>query len=66
LDKGNLTKASEVVSDIGTGVLYLMRYRIETQSYQAYQPGNPSTDFTLTIGEPFALILTTGAPTQWP
>jgi len=66
LDQGNLTKASEVVSDIGAGVLYLMRYRIETQSYQAYQPGNPSTDFNLVIGEPFALVLTTGAPSQWP
>ena len=66
LDQGHLTKASEVVNDIGSGVLFLIRYNIVTQSLQAYQPGNPSTDFSLVIGEPFGLILTTGAPTQWP
>ncbi len=66
LDQGSLTLASQVVTDIGSGVVYLMRYRIETQSYQAYIPGNPSTDFPLVVGEPFELILTTGAPSQWP
>ncbi len=64
LDRADLTKASQIVSSMGSGVRYLMAYRIETQSFKTYIPG-VSTDFSIAIGEPFAVVLTTGAPSVW-
>lgn len=66
LDQGNLTTAAQVANDIGAGVSRVFRWRGNTQSIQTYIPGLPATDFTLTIGEPFGLQLSTGAPSEWP
>ena len=66
LDHGNLTCACEVENDVGAGVTRVARYRTETQSYQTYIPGNSATDFPLVIGEPFVLVLSPGAPANWP
>jgi len=66
LDRADLTSASEVADDVGSGVYWVMRYLIESQTFETYIPGNPATDFSLEIGEPFILVLITGAPTNWP
>jgi len=66
LDQGSLTSASDVEDDIGAGVARVARYQIESQSFQTYIPGNSATDFPLVIGEPFVLVLSPGAPTNWP
>lgn len=66
LDQGNLTTAAQVANDIGAGVSRVFRWRGNTQSIQTYIPGLPATDFPLTIGEPFGLQLSTGAPSVWP
>jgi hypothetical protein len=66
LDQDNLTTAAAVAADVGTGVLRVLRYRSETQSFQVYVVGNPGTDFPLALGEPFFLLLSTGAPANWP
>jgi hypothetical protein len=66
LDQGDLNSASDVAEDIGAGVAAVMKYNISSQSFQFYSPGNPGTDFSLVIGEPFAVVLTSDAPTVWP
>lgn len=66
LDRPTLDHASDVATDVGGGVYRVMRYREETQTYQIYIPGRPSTDFPLVIGEPFVLQLANGAPARWP
>ncbi len=66
LDRDDLDWASDVAGDVGTGVYSVVRYQTGTQSYQAYFPGDPDTDFPLVIGEPFGLILLSGAPSHWP
>ncbi|MBN1315971.1 MAG: hypothetical protein JXA42_10900 [Anaerolineales bacterium] len=66
LDKDELTSASKVYDDIGAGVVMVSRYQSENQVFETYIPGNPLTDFDLVIGEPFALVLSTGAPSNWP
>ncbi|MBN2551067.1 MAG: hypothetical protein JXB15_18035 [Anaerolineales bacterium] len=66
LDRSDLTLASEIVSDVGGGVVALLAFRINTQTFDFYLPTSPSTDFSVVIGEPFVLLLTTGAPINWP
>jgi hypothetical protein len=66
LDLDELTSASAVAGDIGAGVVQVIRYRVDTQAFQIYVPGDSATDFPLAIGEPFGLLLTSGAPTIWP
>jgi|GEM_PF-6437326 len=66
LDKTNLTSASAVAGEVGTGVVRVLRYQGETQSFQVYIVGNPATDFPLAIGEPFLLLLSSGARSKWP
>ncbi|MGH2545122.1 MAG: hypothetical protein ACRDIB_20215, partial [Ardenticatenaceae bacterium] len=66
LDQAALSSASAVATDIGPAVLGVIRYRSDTASYQTFIPGNPGTDFPLSIGEPFAVVLTSGAPVTWP
>ncbi|MBN1922210.1 MAG: hypothetical protein JW892_13260 [Anaerolineae bacterium] len=66
LDQDMLTSASLVAASVGTGVVRVMKYQTPTQSFLIYTPGNPATDFSLTIGEPFVLLLGPGAPGIWP
>lgn len=66
LDQNNLTTAAQVASDIGAGVSRVFRWRGNTQSIQTYIPGLPATDFPLIVGEPFGLLLSVGAPSEWP
>jgi hypothetical protein len=66
LDQGNLTSASDVADDIGAGVIRVLKYYNNLQAFQIYDVGDPDTDFSLSIGEPFGLVLTTGAPVNWP
>jgi hypothetical protein len=66
LDREDLTTASAVAADIGSGVVRVLRFNAPVQLFQMYDVGDPDTDFPLTIGEPFVLLLTTGAPSQWP
>jgi hypothetical protein len=66
LDHSNLTNASQVVADVGSGVVALIAFRSDGQYFDSYIPGYPFTDFDIVPGEPFCLILTTGAPIIWP
>jgi hypothetical protein len=66
LELNNLTTASQVALDIGSGVSRIFRWRGSTQSTQTYIPGLPATDFPIVIGEPFGLQLLPGAPSTWP
>jgi hypothetical protein len=65
LDKGSLA-ASAVAADIGAGVVRVLRYRSETQTFEAHDVGEPDTDFLLSMGEPLILQLGVGAPARWP
>ena len=66
LDQADLDSASKVATDVGGGVARVAKYAIDSQSYTLYIPGRPETDFPLVIGEPFVLILRSGAPASWP
>lgn len=67
LDQDHLSSASDVAADIGPSTVKVLKYLSpDQQTYRSYTPGFPSTDFPLVIGEPFAVVLSSGAPSQWP
>lgn len=66
LDQAVLVDASDVAASVGAGVTSIIKYETATQSYRTYRPSFPWTDFPLAIGEPFGLVLSPGAPSNWP
>ena len=66
LEKGSML-ASEIATDVGPGVVYVLRYAAGSQAFEPpFVPGFSATDFELAMGEPFVLVLGTGATASWP
>jgi len=63
LDKTNITKASELLSDIPY-CNSVARWNAAVQGYEQYIPALPSTDFEVTVGYPYYVNVTQNV--VWP
>ncbi len=63
LDKDNITKASELMSDIG-GVDAVLKWDATSKQFVTYSGG--LGDFDVYIGYPYFVCLNSTAPSNWP
>lgn len=68
LDKSQIINAQQLAAAIGSGVVQVAEWDATNQIYATWNTdfGGYGTNFTTKIGYPYAVCLTTGAPTTWP